>query len=240
MLSGLNALELGRLRMSVGYGTHKKGRPLSPIEVGTLLRKSLDQGVSLQDCAKAIQLSGTGHIGRFLRILDLPDDLRHLVDWGAGKDFVGFTAAVELAKVGDVKDQRVIADAILSSGLNSREVRQIAQLRKRSGRTVEACIDEVLSMRPVIEKHYVFVGSVEEGCISQLTGLTQAARDSILEAGIKGMSLHGATGRLGTRFFTLVGDNRFNVSMQAIGKEDIENLLRAQISETIESVSPSC
>ena len=30
MLTGLNALELGRLRMSVGYGTHKKGRWYSP------------------------------------------------------------------------------------------------------------------------------------------------------------------------------------------------------------------
>ena len=210
MLAGLNALELGRLRMSVGYGTHKKGRPLSPIEVGGLLRRALDQGVSLQDCAKVLQLAGTGHIGRFLRILELPDDLLHLVDWGAGKNFVGFTAAVELVKVGDGKDQRVIAEAILSHSLNSREVRQIAQLRRRSGRTVEVCIDEVLNMRPIIEKHYVFVGSVAEGCSTELGRLTQAARDSILEAGVKRMDLHGATARLGTKFFTLVGDERIN------------------------------
>ena len=94
MLAGLTALELGRLRMSVGYGTHKRGRPLSPIEVGLLLRKARDEGASLQDCARAIQLDGTGHIGRFLRILELPDDLRHLVDWGAGNYFIFFTSAV--------------------------------------------------------------------------------------------------------------------------------------------------
>lgn len=235
MLAGLNALELGHLRMSVGYGTHKRGRPLSPIEVGGLLRRSLDQGVSLQDCAKALQLAGTGHIGRFLHILKLPDDLRHLVDWGAGKNFVGFTAAVELVKVRDINDQRIIANAILSHGLNSREVRQIAQLRRRSGRTAELCIDEVLGMRPVIEKHYVFVGSVAEGCSSELGRLTQAVRNSILEAGIKGMGLHGATARLGTKFFTLVGDDRFNASMQAIGKEEIESQLRDHISKTVKT-----
>ena len=240
MLAGLSALELGRLRMSVGYGTHKKGRPLSPVEVGGLLRRSLDQGVSLHDCAKVLQLAGTGHIGRFLRILELPDDLCHLVDWGAGKNFIGFTAAVELVKVEDIKDQRVIANAILSHGLNSREVRQIAQLRKRSGRAVELCIDEVLGMRPMLEKHYIFVGSVAEGCISQLGELTQAARDLILQTGIQHMNLHGATCRLGTRFFTLVGDDRFNASMQAVGKEEMEDQLRAHILKAIKSDSPNC
>ena len=94
MLAGLTALELGRLRMSVGYGTHKKGRPLSPIEVGLLLQRAHEKGVSLEDCARTIQLDGTGHIGRFLRILDLPEDIQHLIDWGSGKNFVSFTSAV--------------------------------------------------------------------------------------------------------------------------------------------------
>ena len=60
MLAGLSALELGRLRMSVGYGTHKKGRPLSPIEVGTLLRNARNSGVSLKECADKINLDETG------------------------------------------------------------------------------------------------------------------------------------------------------------------------------------
>ena len=98
MLPSLNPLELGRLRMSVGYGTHKKGRPLSPIEVGLYLRRARDAGISLNDCAKEIQLEGTGHIGRFLRILELPQDLQHLINWGSGKDFIGFSSAVELVR----------------------------------------------------------------------------------------------------------------------------------------------
>ena len=122
MLAGLSALELGRLRMSVGYGTHKKGRPLSPIEVGLLLQRARSEGVSLEECAKAIQLDGTGHIGRFLRILDLPNDIQHLVDWGSGKNFIGFTSAVELAKLKDATAQRAVAQALLSNGLSSKEV----------------------------------------------------------------------------------------------------------------------
>lgn len=235
MLAGLNALELGRLRMSVGYGRHKAGRLLSPVEVGLLLRKARDEGMSLRDCAEAVQLDGTGHIGRFLRILELPEDVRHLVDWGAGKRFIGFTSAVELAKLQDPEDQRTVAAAVLSKGLNSKEVRQVAQIRKRSGRPVEACVDEILGMRPTVERRYVFIGSAAEEDVAKLGNLTQAARDSILNSGIEHLELRGASGRLGTRFFTLVGDEIFNSSMLNIGKENIEALLRTHISEAVDN-----
>lgn len=240
MLDGLSALELGRLRMSVGYGTHKKGRPLSPIEVGSLLHQAREAGVSLDDCAKAIQLHGTGHIGRFLRILDLPDDLRHLVDWGVGKHFIGFTSAVELVRLGDTRDQHVVAEAILSEGLNSKEIRQVAQLRERSGRAVEACVEEVLGMRPTIQKRYVFIGTVTEESVVELAKLTQVARDSIMALGIERLGLRSATGRLGARFFTLVGDEDFNVSMREVGKENIEARLRTHISEMLGNGALGC
>ena len=240
MLAALSPLELGRLRMSVGYGTHKKGRPLSPIEVGSLLRKARSEGVSLEECASAIQLNGTGHIGRFLRILELPDNIRHLVDWSSGKDFVGFTAAVELAKLKDAADQQTVAKALLSNGLSSREVRQVAQLRRRSGRAIDACITEVLGMRPRLERRYVFVGSVASEDVKALGRCTQAVRDAILASGNEEIGLRGVTGRLGPRFFTLVGRERFDASMRAIGKENIEPRLRSHLSKAIENAAPAC
>ena len=240
MLAALSALELGRLRMSVGYGTHKKGRPLSPIEVGSLIQKARFEGVSLEECASQIQLDGTGHIGRFLRILNLPDDIRHLIDWGSGKDFVGFTSAVELAKLKDVADQRAVAKAVLSDGLTSKEVRQVAQLRGRSERAIEACLTEVIGMRPRIEKRYVFVGSIASENVEALGRLTQAVRDAILASGIEELGLQSVTGRLGARFFTLVGRGRFDASMREVGKENIEARLRSHISEAVENAAPRC
>lgn len=233
MLAGLSALELGRLRMSVGYGTHKKGRPLSPIEVGRLLRRAREEGATLEDCAKTVHLDGTGHIGRFLRILDLPEDLQHLIDWGAGKNFVGFTSAVELVKIGGAADRRIVAEAILSHGLNSREIRQAAQLRRRSGRAIEACLAEVLDMRTKVERRYVFMGSVAEESVEALRDLTQAARDAILASGISRLKIRSGAARLGSRFFTLVGDERFNASMQEVGKENIETGIRSHIVEAV-------
>ena len=233
MLAGLSPLELGRLRMSVGYGTHKRGRPLSPVEVGSLLRKALDEGVSLGDCADAIQLEGTGHIGRFLRILELPDDLQHLIDWGSGKDFIGFTAAVELARA-DKADQHVVADAILSDGLNSKEVRDVIQLLTRSGNPVARCVKDVLGMRQRIEKRYVFLGSVGDEMQAALGGLSQVARDDILEGAMASLGLRGAKGRLGAMFFTLVGDEAFRASMSKVGRENIESSIRGYVSEVVE------
>lgn len=241
MLTGLSALELGRLRMSVGYGTHKKGRPLSPIEVGSLLRQARDEGVSLRDCASAINLNGTGHIGRFLRILNLPHDLQYLVDWGSGKDAIGFSSAVELTRLPDADEQRIVARSILADGLNSKEVRQVVQLRMRSGRTIGKCLKEILGMRTTIERRYVFIGSVVDQNVEKaLIELTQAERDSILESGIEHLGLQGGTGRLGKRFFTLVGDEHFNTSMRSIGKESIEPRLRTHIAKAVKNVRSHC
>ena len=240
MLAGLSTLELSRLRMSVGYGTHKKGRIYSPIEVGSLFRKARDSGASIRECAAEARIDETG-VGRFLRILNLPHDLQHLVDWGAGRNALGFSSAVELVRLQEADDQHAVARSILADGLNSKEVRQIGQLRVRSGRAIGACIKEILGMRPTIERRYVFIGSIADQNIEDtLIKLTQAERDSILESGIKLLNLQGASGRLGKRFFTLVGDERFDESMKSVGKESIEARLRTHISETVENARPHC
>ncbi|MYA66633.1 MAG: hypothetical protein F4Y22_05100 [Gammaproteobacteria bacterium] len=193
--------------------------------------------MSLQDCAKAIQLDGVGHIGRFLTILNLPEDLRHLVGWGADKSFLGFTAAFELTKLNDDKEQRIVAEAIMSDGLTSKEVRQIAQLRNRSEKTIRECLNEVLGMRKQVTKRFVFVGSMSTESESILAQKTQSARDSILTSAIVNLGIRSATGRLGPKLFTLVGNEDFNASMLEIGKENIEARIRALVAKALENGS---
>lgn len=231
MLPGIDKREFGRLHMSIGYGTHKKGRPLSPVEVGILLRRAREAGASLQDCAHA--LNGTSHLGRFLRILNLAPDLLHLVDWGAGsRDSIGFSAAVELTQVCTAEDQRTVARAILEDGLQSREVRQVAQLKKRSKRPIRACLEEVIGMRPSVEKRYVFIGAVGDETLEATLGkLSQAQRDAVLHSSIDTLGLSGVSGRLGDRLFTLVGNEQFNTALSKIGKQSIEVQLRTLIAE---------
>jgi hypothetical protein len=236
MLPGISKLEFGRLHMSIGYGTHKKGRPLSPVEVGMLLRRAREAGASLQDCAQA--LNGTSHLSRFLRILDLASDLLHLIGWGAGSgDSIGFSSAVELAQICNADDQRIVATAILESGLQSREVRQVAQLRNRSKRPIRACLEEVLGMRPSVEKRYVFIGAVGDKTLEAALGkLSQAQRNAVLQTGINTFGLSGVSGRLGERLFTLVGTEQFNTALRKIGKQNLEMQIRTLIAENSRNV----
>lgn len=232
MLAGLSALELGRLRMSVGYGGHKKGRLYSPVEVASLIQRARKEA-SLEDCAKAIDLSKST-IGRFLQLLDLPEDLRHLVAWGSPKNALGFSAALGLTRFRG-EEQRSVARSILSDGLTSMEVQQVAQLRKRSKKALDDCIKEVLGMRPVVEKRYVFIGTVADSdIVAKLASLTQVNRDAILQDSIATLGLAGASGQLGKSLFTLVGDDLFNREMRKIGAENLEAKIRSQIQRSIE------
>ena len=237
MLPGLNGIETGRLRMSVGYGTHKRGRPLSPVEVGTLLRRAQSAGASLQDCAKSLMISYS-QVSRFLSVLELPADIKHLVAFGRSSDSIGFTTAVQLARVSDPDDQRVLATAVLEQGLQMDEVRQANQLHQRSGRAMDVCIKEVLEMRPTIERHYVFIGTIGDKSVEAiLTEMTQERRDALLRCGIETLGIHGASGRLGEKFFTLMGDERLNSRLASHGKETIEDRLRAHLTAKAQVVA---
>ena len=219
--------------MSVGYGKHQKGRLLSPVEVGELLQRACNAGSSLDECAKEIRIDATG-LKRFMRILSLPDDLRHLISWGNPRDAVGFSSAAELARIPGADDQRTVAKAILANGLNSKEVRQVTQLRERSGRPVSECVEEVIGMRPTVDRRYVFIGAIVDQAMQDvLASLPQRERDAMLAAGVEKIGLKGASGRLGPRFFTLIGDESFGASMEEVGKQGVETQLRVYLTECV-------
>lgn len=225
--------DLARLRMSVGYSGHKAGRPLSPVEVGREIRKAVDGGATLKECAEAMQFRGTGHIGRFVRILTLPKEIHHEIDWGAKRNTIGFSAAVELAAVQATEDQLAIANAIRSRHLKKKEVRQVGQLLRRTNQDVESCIAEVLAMRDVVVRRYVFVGSIDTSISHDLTGKTQKERDKLLAVALKEIGLRGAVGRLGVGIFTLMGDDVFDQEMSSMGKEEIERKIEGAIREIL-------
>lgn len=234
MLPGLSTLETGRLRMSLGYGNDQRGRPLSPVEVGRLLRRTLDCGATLRDCAKQLGLRGPSQLNRFIQVLKLPEDLRHQVVWGRSGEFLGFTTAVQLARFDNPKDQQETAAAILERGMKTDEVRQVVQLRQRTMNPIADCLDEVLGMRPTIERRYVFVGAVgDEHVEARLSAMTQSERDALLHSAMEALDIKGVTGRLGETLFTLVGDSRLEQRLVRRGKKTIESLLQTHFSEEV-------
>lgn len=237
VLEQLDRLTIARMRMSVGYGRQKKGRPFSPIEISHLLEDGCVKGASLEEWAHVLGLRGTSQLQRFLRVLGLPRDLHHRIGWGRSRGHLGFSTAVELLRVVGAKSQRLVADAALEHGLTSKEVRQIAQLQRRAGRSIGDCLREVLRMRPVVEKRYVLVGSVaDEATEAHLRKLSQAERNELLANGIAALDVTDVAGHLGTELFTLVLDERSYRALQGMGSEGVESQLRMYIAKGIQDV----
>jgi hypothetical protein len=231
-VKGLSQEEHQRLLLSVG--THRGQRPLSPIEVASLFAKVLAAGGSLSDCASAASLEGTTQVSRFLRLLKLPGAVWHLVGWGSVAGTVGFSSGAEIARLENNAEEEALVNGVLINRLSGSEVRQVVQLRKRSKRTLEECLSEVVGMRPRVEKRYVYVGAITNDALKKsLAALTQAQRDQLLGKavgavlGAKGLALT----RLGTDRFTLVGSAEFGEAMTR-QKDSLEQEINTALAGT--------
>jgi len=205
MLPGLSEEDARDLLLSVG--THHGKRRLSPSEVGELFHKAITAGASLQDCARFVNLAGPTMVTRFVRLLRLLPDVRDLVDWGQTGATLAFASAWELAEL-DQTDQEFAAREVMANQLKKEEVRQLVQLRERSGREISECLAEVLRMRPRVERLHVFIGAVNEELRQSIGRLRQSERDGLLKATLQEVygPLPKTSGRLGTERFTILTD----------------------------------
>ena len=196
----------------LSVGTHRGQRSLSPVEVANIFAKVLAAGGRLSDCARAARLEGTTIVARFLRLLKLPESVRHLVDWGSRAGTIGFSAGAELARLNDDAEEEEVVSGVLTYRLSGSEVRQVVQLRKRSQRPVEECLNEIVGMRPRVEKRYVYVGAVTIPVLKDsLQSMTQRERDALLAGAVRGVLdiKDLAVTRLSRERFTLVGGANF-------------------------------
>lgn len=229
---GIEVLSNDERRMLLlSVGTHKGRRPLSPVEVAVLFAKAMAAGSTLADCATAANLEGTTWVGRFLRLLKLPDTVTHLVDWGGGAGTVGLSNASEIARLGDSAEEEILVQSVLASRLTVSEVRQVIQLRKRSNRHINVCLEEVLKMRPRIEKRHVYIGAITIPTLKQkLTGMTQQQRDEVFARAISSVAqgIDFPLKKLGAERFTLVGGPDLGALIS-----ERQDTLEQEINETL-------
>ncbi len=69
MLPGLTQREFQELLLSVGKTTRAR-RPLSPVEVGELCAKSIEEGASPKELTEALRMTDRNMISKFLRLRD--------------------------------------------------------------------------------------------------------------------------------------------------------------------------
>lgn len=203
-LFGLAPTEFQSLLVSVG--SHLKQRPLTPIEVGELFARMMRNGATVHECAAAVHFDGPSMVRRFLSLLTLTPSIRHNVDWGTSGATIGFSAAVEIARL-EPADQEILARAAMEHSFSSAELKQILQLRKRSGRDVQSCVEEVLGLRPSVERRHLFIGAITTPVLrEELAHLHQRERDARLARALRGVLPRDATigARLGADTFTIV------------------------------------
>lgn len=155
MLNALSQIERSLLLQSVG--THRKGRKLSPIDVARMLKKALSSQ-TIESVAKDLELADTSVLRRFHSLLKLPTELQSLVVWGKQTGYLGFSVAAEITRLEKEDQIQRIATAALENSLSKEETRAILQRMARSKIDTEVAIQEILNLRPILEKQHLFMG----------------------------------------------------------------------------------
>lgn len=220
----------------LSVGTHRGNRRLSPIEVAEAMEAGINAGTSVQQLASALLLEDSTMITRFRRLLRLTSAIKHLVGWG-GKSSLFVETASAIARLQSQEEQEIVAKAVLEYRLSKKEVYQVVQIQERSGKPITECIEDVLRMRPQIEKRHILIGAIISPNVREvLIQMKQQERDQFLK---NTLILHAPElppweGHLGIDRFTLVGSEDFSVTVQGLpgGFEEAVNLyLETEVSE---------
>lgn len=234
MIQGLEPDELRDLILSVG--THRGQRRLSPVEVARLFDRALKAGSTPKGLADTVRFSGTTMVHRFLQLLTLDARVSHLVDWGRSDSTVAFTAAAQIARLPAVDHLEVFEGALIHQ-LSTGEVKELVQLRLRSGRRVDACLTEIRDMRPEVVEHHIFVGAVTSPqSREQLVSMTQLERDALFEVVLMSSlpAADGVSWRLGSERFVIAGDKQMAGRISAT-YADFEQELNDELDRRLSS-----
>jgi hypothetical protein len=215
-------LEKIQQNLILSVGIHRKKRILTPVEVAEGIKVLRDHKMSTKAIRELLMLENDSMILKFERLLELSQEIKHLIDWGQSNSTIAFTSAAEIAKLTDPKEQQLIADTILKEKLTKTEVIQIIQAKKRSTKSITVCIDEAIKLRPQIEHKFVYIGAIiHKSLIELFTQKTQLERDRILVGALNTTipSTISWEGRLGTDRFTLVGSEDFAAQIQKMMPE---------------------
>ncbi|MDE0395546.1 MAG: hypothetical protein OYK82_12300 [Gammaproteobacteria bacterium] len=192
----------------MSVGTHRRVRDLTPVEVASYYAKAIRAGASKVECAQATQFRVTTMVDRFLRLLKLPQRLKHFVEWGrSGKGVIGFSGAVELTLF-PCESQMEMGLKIVEHELTKKEIVSVRQLFERSPDPLGGCVQRVLGRRPVVKHVEVILGSIDDEELRViLRGYSQRERNDVVWTVVRELvpAASITSARLGTSSFSIVG-----------------------------------
>lgn len=156
MLNGLTQAEYVDLLMSVG--THRQERRLLPIRVSDLISKA-SNNQPLKKIAKELQLTPSV-LKRFLNLQRLPPEIQNMVSWGSRKGTLNFSTAAEISSLSNNDEQSKLIKATLEHSLTKEEVIAVNQRADRGKIPLDSALDEILKLRPIVERQYLFIGKL--------------------------------------------------------------------------------
>ena len=214
---GLSPETSKKLLLSVG--THHSERLLTPLEAAAAMRLALSNGATQKELASRLHFDGPTMVSRFVKLLSLAPSVQPLVGWGSDASTISFSSAFEIARLPE-REQQVAAEAVLANQLGLSEVKQLLQIRQRSGKAIDEAVQAVIAQRPTIEVRHVIVGAITiEDVRGKVTNISQEERNSLLRGALlrrPELDVRGA--KLGLDTFTLVGDKQLRAAMENLPK----------------------
>ena len=138
-------------------GTHKRYRPLSPVETARELQNFLEKGGRPEQLPVSEET-----IREFLGLLALAETVKKMVGWGGiSKGEIGMYSGYRISMLEKREDQEILARAVLERELTSKEVGRIVRHRNRHPeKSIEECIETVMAMRPI--KRHLFITQMSD------------------------------------------------------------------------------
>jgi hypothetical protein len=233
VIRGLAPEQLKNLILSVG--THRDQRPLSPTEVGDAIARAYAAGTHSKELTADLQLHDSTMLTRFLQLRKLSPNIKHLVDWGPSSAGIAFTTASELTRL-PITDHETAARLILEMGITSSELRQVVQRQLRSHQSFEDSARDIVRLRQVTERRHVLIGSVAGTLRRHLEGMSQAARNQLLETALRDVAPpeYQVTCRLGPDRFALLGGDALATRLRSL-EPDFETAINASLSAIVDA-----
>ena len=224
----------------LSIGTPDKFRTLSPVEVGEGFAIAKKAGMTNSKIAEMVLLKDTTMINRFIKLLDLSENIRHLVGWGETASTLSFSSATEIAKL-QVNVQDELAKSALENTLTKLEIIQVIQLLKRSRKDVITCVEEVLKMRTIVTRKYIFMGALTDDEVKKkLSTCTQKTRDILMRGCLAELlGDEKVEAKLGIKQFTLIGNDALNNRLNRM-EPNFEVVINSAIKMRLKNVFPAC
>lgn len=143
-------------------------RPLSPVDVAKEIHMMLkDLDGDRNELIKRLPIE-QDVTNQFLRLLNLPPQIRGMVVWGESKHetgAIGFSVASRIASLDGPNDMLKVAGTIteMPRPVTKEEIKGILSLKKNNpDKPIEECLSEVLNVtRPVVITHHIFLSGLD-------------------------------------------------------------------------------